>query len=117
MILTKSIFLRAHLQLEFFPMGGICIIIHIEPILRRSEKKWGMTNVQWVWRGEDVGFVASINPQPTNQPTSLMPSCHQAKLLINTPINFLLSAKIAFFPLNIILEKRADGLTSLMVCN
>ena len=47
-------------------MGGICIIIHIEPILRRSEKKWGMTNVQWVWRGEDVGFVASINPPDQN---------------------------------------------------
>ena len=78
----------------------------------RFEKKLGMTNVQWV-RREDVGFVASINPQPTNQPTQpgRLLVIKQSWWLI-PPINFLLSTKIAFSPFNIIPQKRADGKNS-----
>ena len=71
--------------------------------LRRSEKKLGMTNVHWVWRGEDVGFVASINPQPTHQPANpasqpdgWQASCHQAKLVINTPHQLLIGDQNRF---------------------
>ena len=83
-------FLHQHLYLEY---TYIQLILHRQTysalILRRSEKKLVMTNVHWVWRGEDVGFLASINPRPTNQPTNpptQLASYHQAKLLINTPI-------------------------------
>ena len=91
----------------------------LQPTLRRSEKKLGMTNVHWVWRGADVGFVASINPQPTHQPANpasqpdgWQASCHQAKLVINTPHQLLIGDQNRFLSFQYYSTKRADGKNS-----